>query len=75
MKAKPRDLIGRTIVEVAFRPFQSRPHTDPRARAHSPLITLDNGNRLFFVTEETECGEYGTKICINKIAKKRGKRA
>lgn len=64
MKAKTRDLVGRTIKAVDWRPFKSY---DPRGTAHNPILTLDNGRRVWFTTEETESGEYGTSICISPL--------
>ncbi len=61
MKATKCALIGRTIVDVDFRPFKSENGT-----AHAPRITLDNGRVLYFVTEETGGAEYGTFIGITK---------
>jgi len=37
-----------------------------QAQHINPRIVLDNGRGLYFVTEETEIGEYGTLICITK---------
>ncbi len=60
MKATTKHLIGRTIIAVQMRPFR-----DGRGgTAHAPLVTLDDGRKVWFVTEETEIGEYGTLICI-----------
>lgn len=66
MKATKRDLIGRRIVEVHFNRFASRPEVSGEVDACDPRIVLDNGRTLFFVTNETEIGEYGTTICINE---------
>lgn len=72
MKATKRDLAGRTIVDVNFRRFRTTPEgTTPRSMSRKdtwvsdPLLTLDNGRKVWFVTEETEVGEYGTTICIS----------
>ncbi len=70
MKARKRDLIGRRIVAVDWRPFQAAPETFPRLMAHFPRLMLDNGRELYFVTEETEVGEYGTRVCITEKGKK-----
>lgn len=63
MKARKQDLIGRKIVDVDFRPF---PHWDyPDKLCHNPVLILDNGRRVWFITQETGGSEYGTSICIN----------
>lgn len=53
-----RQLVGRTIVAFDARPFDS----GKKSVAHRPHITLDDGGVLYFVTEETEGGDYGTFI-------------
>jgi hypothetical protein len=59
-RVRARDLVGRRITAVEFRQFP-----DGRGgRASKPVLTLDNGRRVFFITEETDVGEYGTRICI-----------
>lgn len=61
-----RSLVGRRIVA-----FDPGPFNDGRGgTAHNPSITLDNGVVLRFMTEETECGEYGTFIVVQKARKK-----
>lgn len=64
MKALAKHLIGRKIVAIDFRPFPARPGND-RSMAHDPIITLDNGRKLFFMAEETEVGEYGTCLLVS----------
>ncbi len=60
MKATKRDLIGRRIIGVEWRPFP-----DGKGRtATNPALILDNGRRVYFTTQETEIGEYGTEIGI-----------
>lgn len=61
MKATRKHLVGRTITDVSFRPFDAHPGVD-RRQAHDPILTLDNGASVRFVTEETDGGEYGTEI-------------
>ena len=63
-KAKAQDLIGRKIVAVDFRPFKA--YLDPKSKtmAHDPTITLDNGRRLYFLTEQTENATDGVWIGI-----------
>lgn len=53
--ASARLLVGRMIVTYDARPFPDR----QGRTAHRPVITLDNGARLIFVTEETDTGDYG----------------
>lgn len=60
MKARRNHLIGRTIVAVDFGPFDNM----RGGTAYAPRITLDNGRQLYFVSQETDTGDYGTKICI-----------
>lgn len=63
MKATRKHLVGRTIVAVDFGPFD-----DGRGgTVHAPRITLDNGRVVYFTTEETEVGEYGTLISVTKL--------
>lgn len=67
MKATKRDLIGRTIVDVEWRAFRARPQDkSDRKMAHDPVLILDNGARVHFMTEETDVGEYGTCILVTK---------
>lgn len=66
MKATKRDLIGRRIVDVQFNRFASRPEVSGRLDACEPRIVLDNGRTLFFITNETDIGGYGTTICISE---------
>ena len=33
-----------------------------------PVITLDDGRRLYFLVEETETGQYGVKLCLTEQA-------
>ena len=74
MKATKKSLIGRTIVDVDFQPFQGG---DGIARskfiAYKPVLTLDNGRTVWFETQETEAFKYGTAICISDQPK--GKKA
>jgi hypothetical protein len=61
MNATKRALVGRKIIAVDFRPFDD----GKGGKAHDPVITLDNGRRVFFITEESESGDYGTKMLIS----------
>ena len=66
MKATARDLVGRRITAVAFQPFP-----DGRgANATDPILTLDNGRRVWFVVQETDTGDYGVSIQISERPKK-----
>jgi hypothetical protein len=67
MDATPKHLIGRKIVAVDLQPFDDR----CGGTAHDPILTLDNGRKVWFVTEETDTGDYGVAICIS-AARKRG---
>ena len=58
--ASTQDLLRRKIVVVQFHPFR-----DGRGGyAHRPVLTLDNGSKLYFQTQETEVGDYGTAILV-----------
>lgn len=70
----PKWIIGRTIVGVDMRRF-STGRTSYGTVAHDPVITFDNGAVIYFTTEETEIGEYGTAITyVPPPPKKRRKR-
>lgn len=56
-----RRVVGRRIAAVNLRSFMARPDTDRSARAHDVEFVLDNGARIRFMAEETECGEYGIR--------------
>lgn len=67
MRMNKRWLIGRTIVDVELNPF-----SDGRGSiAHDPVITLDNGAKLAFQTEETDDLDYGVNIIYIPPTKKR----
>jgi hypothetical protein len=63
---KPYWIIGRRIIAVELNSFPARPDDKNSPLAHQPVIHLDNGARLDFTTEETECGVYGTAINYRK---------
>lgn len=69
MRANKRHLIGRVIVDVEMRPFKHFDKGGPTC--HNPALILDNGRRVFFVTEETGGPEYGTCICITEKPERR----
>jgi hypothetical protein len=61
MKATVRDLKGRKIVDVKLRRFR-----DGRGGwATDPLLTLDDGRKVWFIAQETEVAEYGVEIGIS----------
>ena len=66
--ATKRDLVGRTIVDVEFHRWHTGRAGKPDSLTWttSPVLILDNGHRVYFSTDETESGEYGTRICINR---------
>lgn len=68
MKARKRDLIGRTIVEM-----DRRRQWDPGRRCwyDDPVIILDNGARIYFSTVETEGSDYGIDIHIAKPTRRK----
>ena len=58
MKAKPDNLLGRTIVAVGMR-------WKPNGRGGKtcdPILTLDDGRRIWFVVEDAEFGDRGVRI-------------
>ena len=68
MKATKRDLTGRKIVAVDFRHFRGEDTTHEEMgpiRCTNPVLTLDNGRRVWFLVQETEIGEYGVAIHIS----------
>ena len=54
--ANSRLLVGRTITSVELRTRRTE-----QGQIHDPVITLDNGARVFFVVQETDEMEYGIK--------------
>ena len=61
----PKWVVGKRIVAVETNPFD-----DGRGGiAHDPVIKLEGGACLSFVTVETEVGEYGTDIIYTKPPK------
>ena len=65
MLAKKADRTGRRIVDVNFHRFPTRPDKSNTKDGTDPILTLDNGRKIWFVTQETEDGEYGHSICID----------
>jgi hypothetical protein len=72
MTINPKWLIGKTIAKVEMRPFNSRDNGE-KGTAHDPHITFTDGSRIWFTTQETEVGEYGT--CISYEPGKRRAKA
>lgn len=60
---RARDLVGRKIVAVRFNRYRCRTG-NKFDWATQPEITLDNGRILRFVTQETDYGDYGTKLVL-----------
>lgn len=54
--ASSRLLVGRTITSVELHTRRTE-----RGQIHDPVITLDNGAKLFFVVQETDEMEYGVR--------------
>ena len=66
---RKQQLIGRRIVAVDWRPFDTGRPLIAGAGArmtHNPILYLDNGTALQFTVEETEVGEYGVRIGISR---------
>jgi len=59
-----RALKGRRIVDVRLNRFAT--HVPGHPWATDPILTLDDGTRLCFITEETDVGRYGTRILVLK---------
>jgi hypothetical protein len=76
MSATKRDLVGRRIIDVDFRPFnRNMPgRKNYLGKTYDPVLTLDNGRSLFFVVDETDVGEYGITICITRPSRSWKKR-
>lgn len=66
MKATKRDLVGRKIVAVDFRPFRTERAGAGAEKTTRPVLTLDNGRRVWFNVAETDVGDYGIEILITE---------
>lgn len=54
----PRWIRGKTVANVEMRAFD-----DGRGgRAHAPVVFFTDGSMIWFTTEETDVGSYGTSI-------------
>lgn len=56
-------LKGRRIVKVEMNAFRDG-RRGRNSYAHDPIIYLDDGTQIGFVTEETEVGVYGVDLII-----------
>jgi hypothetical protein len=54
--ASSRLLVGRTITSVELHTRRTE-----QGQIHDPVITLDNGAKVFFVVQETDEMEYGIR--------------
>lgn len=73
MKARAQWLVGKTIESVDFNPFGSG-KIDSRGNeiiAHDPVIRFTDGSVIWFVTQETEAGLYGTAIAYRGRRRKK----
>ena len=59
-----RYLVGRKIVKVKMNGFKTGRFDGDTST--DPLIVLDDGSRLMFITAETETGDYGVDILRSK---------
>lgn len=75
MKATKRDLVGRKIVAVDWRRFDTGRGRGTSMREYStdPRITLDDGSVIYFNVDETETSEYGLTVCVTKRGPKSAK--
>ncbi len=62
----PRWIIGKTVASVDM-----RPGPDGRGGTyHTPTIYFTDGSLVWFTTQETEVGEYGTQITYYRPKRK-----
>lgn len=61
--ANARLLVGRKIVAVDLRPFRDEGVDGKLIKiTYDPILTLDNGARVFFNVDEIDCGDgYGIR--------------
>jgi len=62
---RARDLIGRKIVGVEWHRFSSERPFSRQNDCTDPVLIFDNGQRLAFVVQETEVGEYGIELVLS----------
>jgi hypothetical protein len=55
--------------------FQNSQKRYKRKIVDDPVLTLDDGRRVWFVVEETETSEYGVDICVSPKRKRDRNRA
>lgn len=61
-----RRIVGQKITGLNLNSF-----SDGRGgRTTNPVITLSNGVKLYFQTQETEGSDYGTEIIVNETGMK-----
>lgn len=67
-KQVERRLIGRTISRVEWRVFDTENAGAARdsCTSQQPILVLDDGTHVSFMTDETEVGEYGTSILVTR---------
>lgn len=70
MSFNPKWIVGKTIERVEMNPFKAGSDENPRMLAHAPRIHFSDGSWIYFHTEETEVGEYGTDIGYAKPKRK-----
>ena len=64
-KALKKYVVGHKIVRVSLNRFPSLNHFGKgRDWAFNPNIVLDNGASLWFNTQETQTGDYGTNVIV-----------
>ena len=78
-KRETRALIGRRITGVELHRFDRnrnkqeegypQPYGGKDRWASDPVIELDNGQRLRFVVQETDVGEYGIELVLSGTPK------
>jgi hypothetical protein len=71
MAFNPNWIVGKTIERVTMNPFMWQEPWGEKITAHAPVIHFTDGSSIFFSTEETGAGEYGTEITYVKSEKRR----
>jgi hypothetical protein len=61
-----RRLRGRRIVKVRVRRFNANINKKGVVWATDPIIELDDGTLISFLTQETEVGEYGVELILSE---------
>jgi hypothetical protein len=67
-KCVAQRLVGRTITRVIWYVFDTKTAGVSRTdrMSQQPILVLDDGTRVAFMTDETEVGEYGTTIIVSR---------